>query len=102
MNKIKTYTLDSVVDETIGVIGTPNRDRFEEKIKIELIGKKIKEVRQEKKMTQEELGKLVGVQRAQISKIENSTLNVGLSTIYKVFEALGADISFSVAYNFNK
>lgn len=72
------------------------------KIKIELIGKKIKEVRQEKKMTQEELGKLVGVQIAQISKIENSTLNVGLNTIYKVFEALGADISFSVAYNFDK
>lgn len=54
MNKNSTYTLDSVVDETIGVIGTPNRDRFEEKIKIELIEKMIEEVCQEKKGTPEE------------------------------------------------
>lgn len=100
MDNNKTYSLDSVIDEVVGEVGTPKRDRFEERIKIELLGKKIKEVRKQRKLTQEQLGELVGVQKAQISKIENSTLNVGLSTIYKVFEALDAEVSFSVNYSF--
>jgi len=47
-------------------------------------------------MTQEELGKLVGVQRAQISKLENSTTNVTMETILKVFGALKAKVNFNV------
>ena len=42
------------------------------------------------------MGKLVGVQKAQISKIENSVKNARFDTILKVFEALGAKISFDV------
>ncbi|MGS4345938.1 helix-turn-helix domain-containing protein [Myroides odoratus] len=100
MEPNKTYSLDSIIDEVIGTVGTPKRDHFEEKIKIELLGKKIREVRKQRNLTQEQLGKLIGVQKSQISKIENSTLNVGLNTIYKVFEALDAEISFTVDYSF--
>ena len=35
----------------------------------------IRKVRLERKLTQEELEKLIGVQRAQISKLENNTTN---------------------------
>ncbi|WP_449451364.1 helix-turn-helix transcriptional regulator [Spirosoma profusum] len=47
-------------------------------------------------MTQEELGKLVGVQKVQISKLENSTNSATIDTILRVFKALKAEISFNV------
>jgi transcriptional regulator with XRE-family HTH domain len=56
----------------------------------------IRKVRLERNLTQEELGKLVGVQRAQISKLENNTTNVTIETILKVFGALKAKVNFNV------
>jgi len=61
-----------------------------------VLGKMIKKVRIERQLTQEELGKLIGVQKAQISKIENSTNSATIDTIVKVMDALKAEISFIV------
>jgi transcriptional regulator with XRE-family HTH domain len=47
-------------------------------------------------LTQEELGKLVGVQKAQISKLESSTNSATIDTVLRVFKALKADINFNV------
>ena len=52
----------------------------------------IRTVRLERNLTQEELGKLVGVQRAQISKLESNTTNVTVEIILKVFGALKARV----------
>ncbi len=56
----------------------------------------IKTARKERNLTQEELGKLVGVQKAQISKLENSANNVTIDTVVKVFKAMKAEVSFIV------
>jgi len=64
-----------------------------------LLGYAIKQARQERKLTQEELGELVGVKKAQISKIENSTTDARFTTIIKVFNALGAKVNFNVELN---
>ena len=53
-------------------------------------------MRIERNLTQEELGKLIGVQKAQISKLENNTTNVTIDTILKVFNALKAKVNFNV------
>ena len=53
-------------------------------LKIELIGHTIKEIRKERNLTQEQLGELVGVKKAQISKIENSLTDARFETILKV------------------
>ena len=63
---MKTYTLEEVEDRLIGKIGTPERDKFEYELQMDLIGKAIKQTRLERQLTQEELGKLIGVQKAQI------------------------------------
>jgi transcriptional regulator with XRE-family HTH domain len=39
---------------------------------------------------------LVGVQKAQISKLEKGANSASIDTVYKVFNALKAEISFSV------
>ena len=85
---MKTVRLDDMIDKHVGKIGTPERDAFEYELSIDLIGHAIKQARKERNLTQEELGKLVGVQKAQISKIENSIKNARLDTIMKIFKAL--------------
>ncbi len=70
--------------------------RYEQELQLEILGEMIKTVRLERNLTQEELGKLMGVQRAQISKLENNTTNVTVETILKVFGALNAKVNFNV------
>lgn len=93
---MKTYSLDEVTDKFVGKKGTVNRDAFENELKIDLIGQTIKQIRKERNLTQEQLGKLVGVKKAQISKIENSLTDARFDTILKVFKALNAKINFNV------
>lgn len=93
---MKTFTLEEITDKHIGQAGTPKREAFENELRLDLLGEAIKQARLDRKLTQEELGKLVGVQKAQISKLENSLTDARVETILKVFKALNAKISFSV------
>jgi DNA-binding XRE family transcriptional regulator len=93
---LKTLTLEEITDKHIGQVGTPRREAFENELRLDLLGEAIKQARLDRKLTQEELGKLVGVQKAQISKLENSLTDARVETILKVFKALNAKISFSV------
>ena len=98
-NKFKTVSIDSMIDKHIGKRGTTKREAFENELRIDLLGQAIKQARQERNLTQEQLGELVGVQKAQISKIENSVKNARFDTILKIFDALDAKIIFSVELN---
>ncbi len=95
-NKLKSVTLDVLIDKHVGKRGTKRREAFEYELRIELLGYAIKKARLERQLTQEQLGELVGVQKAQISKIENSVKNARLETLLRVFEALGAKVNFNV------
>jgi HTH-type transcriptional regulator / antitoxin HipB len=83
--KIKTVSLDTMIDKHIGKTGTNARDTFEQELKLDLLGNAIKEARLHHNLTQEQLGKLVGVQKAQISKLENNFTNARFDTVIKVF-----------------
>jgi DNA-binding XRE family transcriptional regulator len=93
---MKSYTLEEVQDELIGKTGTPGRDKFEYDLQIDLMGHAIKQTRLERHLTQEELGKLIGVQKAQISRLENNAGNVTVDTLMRVFIALKAKVSLQI------
>ena len=95
-NENKSYSLAEMKDRYIGKLGTESRDEYEYELRMDVLGKMIKTARQERNLTQEQLGKLVGVQKAQISKLESSTNSATIDTILKVFRALKADIHFNV------
>lgn len=99
--KHKTHTLHEITDEFIGKQGSPEREKFEFDLKLDILGEMIKKTRKEKNLTQEQLGHLIGVKKAQISKIENSTKDVRFSTIMKVFNALKAKVKFSIEFDKN-
>jgi transcriptional regulator with XRE-family HTH domain len=61
-----------------------------------ILGRMMKKVRQKRNLTQEQLGELVGVKKAQISKLESSANSATIDTILKIFKALKADINFDV------
>jgi DNA-binding XRE family transcriptional regulator len=94
--KMKTYTLAEMKDKYIGKTGTKERDEYEYELRMDVLGKMIKAARQERQLTQEELGKLVGVKKAQISKLESSANSATIDTIIRVFKALKAEINFNV------
>lgn len=93
---MKKYTLDEVTDNLIGKVGTADRDRFEYELQMDLIDKAIKQTRQERQLTQEELGKLIGVQKAQISRLESNASNATIDTLMRVFTALKAKVKLQV------
>lgn len=93
---LKTYSLEEITDRHIGKRGTLKREAFENELRLDLLGEAIKEARLKRKLTQEELGQLVGVQKAQISKLENSLTDARIETILKVFKALNAKVKFNV------
>jgi HTH-type transcriptional regulator/antitoxin HipB len=101
-NKFKTVSIDTMIDKHIGKHGTEKREAFENELRTDLLGQAIKQARQERNLTQEQLGELVGVQKAQISKIENSVKNARFETILKVFDALGAKVIFNIELNDKK
>jgi len=93
---MKSYSLEKLTDEYIGKKGTHKRDEFENELRLDILGTRIKQLREEKKLTQSQLGELVGVQKAQISKIENNLTDARFGTILKVFRALNAKLKFDI------
>lgn len=62
-------SLDELKNELFGGTGTKERDIYEAELKEEILGDVIRQVRKLKKLSQEELGSLVGVGKSQISRI---------------------------------
>lgn len=85
---MKVYTHEEMLDRVIGEKGSPAREKFENDINNFLIGEAIKQTREAKNLTQEQLGELMGVKRAQISKIESGK-SISFSTIVRAFKAMG-------------
>lgn len=88
MGQIKFYTEDEALDMVLGVKGTSARDKYDTNINNFMIGEAIKQAREAKNLTQEQLGELMGVKRAQVSKIESGK-SISFSTIVRAFKAMG-------------
>jgi HTH-type transcriptional regulator/antitoxin HipB len=93
---LKTHDLEEIKNRFIGERGTIKRDAYEDALRLDLIGESIRKTRMKRNLTQEQLGELVGVQKSQISKIENNFKDTRISTILKVFDALEARILIKV------
>jgi len=93
---MKLTSIDDLTDEIVGKQGTPERDIFEYDLRMDIIGKMIKEAILNQNMTQSDLGDLLGVQKAQISKLENNTKDIRIGTILRALKALGAKVKMTV------
>ena len=95
-NGIIMTPFEELEDEFFGEKGTQTREQYDLELRLDLIGEALKAARKSKNLTQEELGQLVGVGKAQISKLEKSTRNTTIDTILRVFNALGAKVNLKI------
>ena len=95
MEEMKFYTEEEILDKHVGKPGTPNRIKSDDDINTFLIGEAIREARKNKKLTQEQLGNIIGVKKGQISKIENGK-NLTLNTISRVLHAMGLQAHLNI------
>ena len=84
MKNIKT--LDQIKDKYYGLKGTPERDELERELESLRIGLKIREAREQLKMTQEQLANRIDKKRSFISKIESNSENITLKTLFDIVE----------------
>lgn len=96
---MKKISFEEFKDKHIGPIGSHKREEYEYALKMEIIGILLKKARKERNWTQEELGRKVGVQRAQISKLESGKNSATIDTIRRVCKALKANAKFSIQIN---
>ena len=98
MTQMEYTTIEELEDKYLGKVGTPKRDAFESKVNEAIqsyhIGEAIKAARKERNLTQGELAELMGVKKAQVSRIEHGN-NPTLHTITRAFNALGMAVSLT-------
>ncbi|MBW4755046.1 helix-turn-helix domain-containing protein [Prevotella melaninogenica] len=96
MKNIKT--LDQIKDKYYGLKGTPERDELERELESLRIGLKIREAREQLKMTQEQLANRIDKKRSFISKIESNSENITLKTLFDIVErGLGGRLNIDVS-----
>lgn len=93
MAQMNLTPADNMKDELWGAKGTHDRDKMEAQLNVDinayLVGEAIRRTRQAQNLTQEELGKRIGIKKSQVSKLEKGKSMFTLPTIGRVFKALG-------------
>ncbi|MDR0574715.1 MAG: helix-turn-helix domain-containing protein [Tannerella sp.] len=82
-------SVDDIMDAKYGKVGTPEREAFRREAYAYCMGKVIMDARKNEKITQAELAKRIGTDKAYISKIEKGVIEPGVGTFYRIIDALG-------------
>ncbi len=90
-------TLDSIKDEFYGEVGTEKRDRLERELESLRVGIQLREAREKRGYTQQQLADRIQKKREFISKVENDGENITLKTLFDVVErGLGGTLKIEV------
>lgn len=96
-NKMETKSWKDIKDSVYGKKGTDRRNELERDFESFKIGLLLREAREEKNLTQEQLGILVDKKRTYISRVENNGSNLTLKTLYDIVEkGLGGKVKISI------
>ena len=88
---------DSHIDSKYGELGSQSREIYEEEFESYKIGVLIQEARKKKNMTQTELAEKTGTTKNYISRVENNSNDIRLSTLMRIIrEGLGGNLTLSV------
>jgi len=88
-----------IKDEVYGKKGSPRRDKLDREAKIFSIGLQLRNARESKNLTQDQLGEVLNKKRSFISRIENDGSNLTLKTLVEVVEkGLGGKVSISLSF----
>jgi DNA-binding XRE family transcriptional regulator len=86
--KLRTKSLEELEDKYFGRKGTSKRANYEAQVEIEVIGEFLKQYREDKNLTQQQLAQKLGMDKTYISKIEHNVKTQRLDTLVNVLKAL--------------
>jgi len=90
-------TFDQILDKKYGTKGQPKRDEWEQQFESFRLGVLLEDARLKLGMTQEELAVKCGTNKSNISKIENNSSDIRLSTLMKIIQqGLGGHLTLTV------
>jgi DNA-binding XRE family transcriptional regulator len=96
---METKSWKNIKDEVYGQIGTERRDVLERDFESFKIGLILIKAREEKHLTQEQLGQIVDKKRTYISRVENDGSNITLKTLFEIVEkGLGGKVKISIDF----
>jgi len=94
-NNIKTWK--EIKNDVYGKKGTKRRDELERDFEAFKIGMLLRNAREKKNLTQEQLGQIVNKKRTYISRVENDGSNITLKTLFDIVEkGLGGKVHISI------
>lgn len=94
---METKSWKEIKDNVYGEKGTPRRDKLDREFETFKVGLMLKKAREEKHLTQEQLGQLVDKKRTYISRVENDGSNMTLKTLYDIVEkGLGGKVKIQI------
>ena len=95
--KMETKSWKDIKDSVYGERGTERRDGLDRDFESFKIGLLLRNAREEKNLTQEQLGELVNKKRTYISRVENNGSNLTLKTLFDIVEkGLGGKVNISI------
>ena len=89
-------SIEDLITEDFGEMGTPERDLFEMECDAFIIGEQLKAERTKAGLTQEQLADKIGTKKSFISRVERGRADIRLSTLVKLFQGLGRQVSVRV------
>ena len=94
---METKSWKEIKDTVYGTKGKARRDELERDFEGFKIGLLLKKAREDKHLTQTQLGELVDKKREYISRIENNGSNLTLKTLFEIVEkGLGGKINIQI------
>ena len=90
---------DDLKDEIYGKVGTERRDRLDRDFESFKIGLLLRKAREDKALTQAQLGQIVNKKREYISRVENDGSNLTLKTLFDIVEkGLGGKVKIELEF----
>mgnify|MGYP001945801789 CR=1 FL=1 len=94
---METKSWKDIKDSVYGKEGTDRRDELDRDFESFKIGVLLRKAREDRNLTQQELGDLVDKKRTYISRVENNGSNLTLKTLYDIVEkGLGGKVKISI------
>ncbi|WP_417445294.1 helix-turn-helix domain-containing protein [Joostella sp.] len=94
---METKSWKDIKDSVYGKNGTDRRDELDRDFESFKIGLLLRDAREKKNLTQEQLGELIDKKRTYISRVENNGSNLTLKTLYDIVEkGLGGKVKISI------
>ncbi len=91
-----SFSVSALLDERFGKKGTESRAEAEEKAYAFYTGQIIEDARKKAKISQTELAKRIGSNKGYISRVENGQTEPKISTFYRIMNALGVRVEFTM------